>query len=411
MSHETQLRVLRSLESIETVHADWVRLSSLPEHNWELYWSSIRSRLPPPEPYVVALLEDGHLRTALVGRTEAGHVSLDLGYWTVLRVPVRKIVVPMQGLLAQSGEGALVQMVDRVIADLRERRADVIVFEYLEQGSALYRAVRSVPLAFWMRERVPERRVHRQLRLPPTFKEYDREHKGLLQKVRRFERAFQGRFEHRLLTHEDQIEAFCEGAEEVARRTYQRALGEGFLNRREDLAMIRAAAGQGAWRGFATLVDGKTVAFWCGCQFGSSVYLWWTGYDSAFQAFSPGLVSSARMVELLIAAGVTAVDFGGGDAAYKERLCNASWWEESVCFFAPGIKGFLASGVRSVDSAVGNLTRVRLKGLANRVKTPWRRLMMRGLAGRGTPPRAPDVREDAERPPGLDREPGSGTPQ
>jgi hypothetical protein len=276
-----------------------------------------------------------------------------------------------------------------VVADLRDRRADVAVFEYLKEDSALHRAAKRVPRGFWMRDRVPERRVHRQLTLPATFKEYDREHKGLLQKVRRFERAFQGRFEHRQLTREDEIEAFCEGAEAVARGTYQRALGEGFLNNREDRGKIRAAARQGAWRAFVTLVDGKTVAFWSGCQFGKDVFLWWTGYDTAYQEFSPGLVSSARMVELFIAAGVTVVDFGGGDASYKERLCNESWWEESVCFYAPGLKGSLASGVRGIDAAVGNLTRTKLKGLANRLKTPWRRLMARRMSPRETPPRVP----------------------
>jgi hypothetical protein len=377
MSPGAELRVLRSFEIIETIHADWTRLGRVPEHNWDLYWSSIRTGKQAPDPYVVALLEDGQLRTALVGRVESGHIDLDLGYWTVLRVPVRKIVLPMQGLLGQGDERALARMVERVIADLRDRRADVAVFEYLEQGSSLHRAARGIPLGFWMRDRVPERRVHRQLSLPGTFKEYDRAHKGLLQKVRRFEKAFPGRFEHRLLTREDEIEAFCEGAEAVAQGTYQRALGEGFLDSPEDRAKIRAAARQGAWRAFVTLVDGKTVAFWSGCQFGTHVFLWWTGYDTAYQDFSPGLVSSARMVELFIAAGVTVVDFGGGDAPYKERLCNGSWWEESVCFFAPRLKGVLANGVRSVDAAIGNLTRTRLKGLANRMKTPWRRLMAR----------------------------------
>ncbi len=387
MNAKTETRALRSLESLETIRPCWMKLSPFPGHSWEAYWSSIRNCQPPADPYAVALLEDGQPRMALVGRLEAGHVDLDLGYWNLVRVPVRRIVIPMQELRGQ--DEALDPMVDRVVADLRERWADVAVFEYLEEGSALHRAVKAVSLAFWMRDHVPERRIHRQLKLPATFKEYDREHKGLLQKVRRFERIFADRYEHRLLTREDEIETFCNGAEAVACGTYQRALGEGFLNSPEDRAKIRAAAEQGAWRAFMTLVDGKTVAFWSGCQVGSSVSLWWTGYDTAYQGFSPGLVSSARMVELFIAGGVKKMDFGGGDAPYKERLCNVSWWEESVCFFAPGPRGLLASCVRSLDSAVGNLTRTKLKSLANRLKTPWRRLMAKRMSSRGIGPHGP----------------------
>jgi hypothetical protein len=391
MSPGAELRVLRSPEDVETIRADWAGLGSLPEHGWEMYWSSIRDRERPPDPYVVARLEDGRLRSALVGRVERGHVDLELGYWTVFRLPVRRIVIPMHGLLGPGDEGDLKAMAERVVADLRDHRADLAVFEYLEEGSALHRAAGGLPLGFWMRDRVRERRIHRELNLPATFKEYDRQHKGLLQKVRKFEKAFAGRFEHRLLTREDEIEAFCEGADAVARMSYQRALGEGFLNSREDLGKIRAAARQGAWRAFATLLDGKTVAFWSGCQLGSRVFLWWTGYDAAFQEYSPGLVSSARMVERFIEGGVTAVDFGGGDAPYKERLCNASRWEESVCVYAPGLKGSLAKVVRSLDAAIGNLTRTRLKGLANRLKTPWRRLMARRMARRETPGPRPEA--------------------
>jgi hypothetical protein len=292
-------------------------------------------------------------------------------------------------LLGPDDEGTLATMVDRVVQDVRGHQADVAVFEFLEEGSPLHRTAKELSVGFWMRDRVLERRIHRYVNLPATFKEYDRRHKGLLQKVRKFERAFQGRFEHRLLTREDEIEAFCEGADAVARRGYQRALGVGFLDSEEDRARIWAAARQGVWRAFVTSVDGKIVAFWSGCQFGSHVLLWWTSYDSDFQEFSPGLVASARMVEELIGRGVTRVDFGGGDAPYKERLADESRWEETVCVYAPGFKGALASCVRGLDSFVGNLTRTRLKGLANRLKTPWRRLMARKMAARQAPQLGP----------------------
>ena len=152
-----------------------------------------------------------------------------------------------------------------------------------------------------------------------------------------------------------------------------------------------------------TLVDGRTVAFWCGCTFGSSALFWWTGYDTDYQEFSPGLVASTRMIERLIADGVTTVDFGGGDAPYKERLGNDSRWEESVCIYAPGFKGSLANGVRGLDAAVGNLSRTTLKGLANRLKTPWRRVMARKMSRRETPPAAregpPDSKGQADHTP------------
>ena len=382
------MRVLRRREEIEPLRGDWERLAVHPDQNWDLYWSAIRLQTPAPSPYVVAVPGDGRLEAVLAGWVESGAVDLQLGYWKPLRVPVRRIVVPTNGLLGRSDEATARSLVETLVEDLREGRADVALFHFLEEGSPLHCAARGVPVGFRMRDRVPERRIHRYLHLPRTFEEYHRGHKGLMQKVRKFEREFEERYEYRLLTREDEIEAFCLGADAVVSRTYQRALGVGFLNSTEDRVRLETAARQGLWRAFVALVDGKVAAFWCGCQSGECVSLWWTGYDASLQEYSPGLVSSTRMIEQLIARGVTVVDFGGGDAPYKERLAEAARWEESVCLFAPSLRGSLAHGVRAVDAALGNLTRTRLKGLARRVKTPWRRLMAKRMAEKA-PGRSP----------------------
>jgi len=399
-----ELKVLRTPEEIETLKADWTRLSALAEQNWDLYWSSIRSQVPTPSAYVVALLNDDRLESALVGRNERGSVTLHLGYRKLLGFPVRRIVIPAQGLLGRVDEATLRGMAEKVVEDVREGRADLALFDFLEEGSPLHRAVRGLPLSFRMRDRVPERRIHRYLRLPASFDEFRRRHRRLLTKARKFERAFGGRYEYRLLTREDEISAFCDGADAVARGTYQRALGVGFLNSTEDREKLEAAARQRVWRAFVVLVDGKMVAFWSCCLFERTVSIWYTSYDTTFQEYSPGLVALTRMIELLIPRGVSIVDFGGGDAAYKERLANESRWEESVCVFAPRLKGSLANGVRAVDTAIGNLTRTKLKGLASRVKTPWRRLMARRLSrlDAAAPPQGRSPENDRREGPGRE---------
>jgi len=373
-----RIEVLRTEEDLAPVLDAWHRLRLLPEHEPDAYRAALRER--GADPYVVALTRDGRLVALLAGRVERGHVPLKLGYWTALRLPVRRIVIPPHGILGSGDEADLRALVEQLVADLRARRADLAVVEFAGEGSAALRAARGVPVGFWMRDRVRERRIHRRLDLPATFKEYDKGHKGLLQKVRKFEKVFAGRFEHALLTREEEIPAFCAAAGAVAGKAYQRALGEGFLDGPGDRALLLAAARMGGLRAFTTSVDGKLVAFWAGCRTGTHARFWWTAYDAAYQEYSPGLVSSARMVERLIAEGVVSLDFGGGDASYKERLCNAASWEESVRIFAPGPRGAVAGLLAALDAAIGNLARTHLKGLANRLKTPWRRFLARRLA-------------------------------
>jgi Acetyltransferase (GNAT) domain len=373
-----ELTVLCSSDELKTLKTDWTSLSVFSEHNWELYWNQLLHQTPSPAPYVVAVRRDGRLRAALTGRLEKSSVSLHAGYWKLLTIPVRRIVFPIHGLLGNDDEAR--GMVEKVAEDLGHGRADLAVFEFVEVGSPLHRAISDASLGGRMRDRTPERIVHRYLMLPSTFDEYLRKHKGLVAKLKKFEKAFRDRYEYRLLTREDEIDGFCEGAEAVAKTTYQRALGVGFLNSAEDRGRMKAAAQQGAWLGFVLLIDGKTAAFWSGSRFGSTFSVWWTSFDMAYQAYSPGLVASTRMAEAFLRCGVTVVDFGPGDAPYKERLATELRWEETVCVFAPSLRGSLARGVRAADMAVSNLTHTKLKRLANWVKTPWRRILARRMS-------------------------------
>ena len=143
---------------------------------------------------------------------------------------------------------------------------------------------------------------------------------------------------------------------------------------------MKAAAQQGAWLGFVLLIDGKTAAFWSGSRFGSTFSVWWTSFDIAYQAYSPGLVASTRMTEAFMQRGVTEVDFGPGDAPYKERLATELRWEETICVFAPSLRGALAKSVRRADMAVSHLTHTKLKRLASWVKTPWRRMLAKRVS-------------------------------
>ena len=72
--------------------------------------------------------------------------------------------------------------------------------------------------------------------------------------------------------------------------------------------------------------------------------------------------------------------FGPGDAPYKERLATETRSEETLCLFAPSLRGSLVKGVQAVNQAVTHLARTRLKRLASSVKTPWRRLLAKRVS-------------------------------
>ena len=381
-----ELKAFLSEGQAQEIKRFWLPLRISPESNWDLYWSSLRTRSECTGPYILSLHNENRLFGLLIGRVEKKHVSLRVSaYWRILSVPVRRIMInSIQIFSHQDSEDLLQRMVSRIVEDLRGGLADIALFEYMPEDSEIFQVLNKFELPLWMRDNIPERSIHRYLTLPSSFNEYQRAHKGMMQKVRKFERTYGGRFQYRLLNEVNEIDEFCSAAEMVSQKTYQRAIGVGFLNNEEDRGMIRMIAAQGTWIAFVALVDDKAVAFWSGCRYGSNVFLLWTSYDQDFQEFSPGLVSFTRLVEHLMDEGATGIDWGSGDAVYKERLGNISRWEKRVCLYAPTIRGMLAHGVRGLDAALGNLIRTRLKYLTNRWRTPLRCFMATQMLRRET---------------------------
>jgi hypothetical protein len=374
---ETGLNILESFSKIECLKEYWQYHNPHPENAWRVYWEAIRDGNNAISPFVVARFRDGIPEGILIGRIEPGWVSLRIGYWKPIRIRVRRIAIRGQGFIAAEAGRVAPFLTAGVVKGLRDGRADIAVFENVELGSALHHAVVGAPVGFLLRDHVREKYLHWRLDLPTSFQEYWRTHHKLVRKVRKFEKDFGERLRYRRFHGENDIEPFCEVVEDLAKRTYQRALRVGFLNSREDKAKLRAAAQEGAWEAYVADIDGHSVAFWSGIRANEIFFQMWTGYDSALWSYSPGLVCCLRMLEQLSAEGICVIDFGVGNTIYKERLGCSPLWEEDVCLYAPSLRGIAASLIRLSDAAIRNFTNQRLRAVAAMVKTPWRRRMAR----------------------------------
>lgn len=66
--------------------------------------------------------------------------------------------------------------------------------------------------------------------------------------------------------------------------------------------------------------DGRPVAAHFGLRSRTVLSCWFPAYDRDFATFSPGRVLYLRLIEAAAAAGITMLDLGRGDAAYKDSL-------------------------------------------------------------------------------------------
>jgi CelD/BcsL family acetyltransferase involved in cellulose biosynthesis len=166
----------------------------------------------------------------------------------------------------------------------------------------------------------------------------------------------------------------CERIESVACTTYQRGLGVGFINNAETRDRLALFAKRNQFRVCLVEVNGQPTAFWLGTIYRGVFHSGALGYKPEVEDYGVGTVLFFRTVEELAREGVGCVDFGQGDADYKERFGDRSWKEADVHLFGQTSRGRLFQmyvGGADVLDRVARAT-VRRLGVFARIKQSWR---------------------------------------
>jgi CelD/BcsL family acetyltransferase involved in cellulose biosynthesis len=163
-------------------------------------------------------------------------------------------------------------------------------------------------------------------------------------------------------------------AEEIAKRTYQRGLGVGFQDNEEMRRRLHLCAEKGWLRAYVLHLGDTPCAFWIGTLYQGSFCSDYLAFDSRFGAYSPGTFLLMKVVEEFCTARVKEVDFGFGEARYKEQFGNSPSVEASIFVFAPNPKGALLNAIRTSTGLADNLAKKILGGtkLLPIVKKLWR---------------------------------------
>ncbi|MGB7149483.1 MAG: GNAT family N-acetyltransferase, partial [Terriglobales bacterium] len=95
--------------------------------------------------------------------------------------------------------------------------------------------------------------------------------------------------------------------------------------------------------------------------------------------FSPGTFLMTKILEQFCAEGVEEVDFGLGDAPYKQRFGNCWWEEASIDIFAPTLKGLRINALRTPAIFTEQVVKKTLEKtqILPRIKRLWRNRAMK----------------------------------
>lgn len=177
------------------------------------------------------------------------------------------------------------------------------------------------------------------------------------------------------------VDAIAPLVESVARVTYQRAIGSGFVDTPAFREMLRGHAEAGRLRIYLLLAGGAPAGFWIGTVYGETFHSMCTGYRPEFRDHAVGTQVFVRMVDSLVEEGVRVLDFGLGDAEYKERFGDSEWQDATVIIYSGSLSGIASrvsvasvAAVRRAAEAVARRT-----GVLQKVKTAWRQRRQRAL--------------------------------
>ena len=380
MSGDAQVRTARAAEEVEALRAVWDGFERDVVNADIDYHLLLVDKSSEAQAHHVLLLErDGAPSTLVVGRVEEIRLPVRLGYKTVSRPRVRVLTVSYGGVLGRDDEEAAGAVVDEIVAALGRGEADVARLRNLRVGSPLHRAARSTPGRL-SRDALARPTRHWRARLGGSYDEYlarrsSKTRANLRRYGRKFEAAFPDAIELRSFRDPADLDRLLADTRAVYEGTYHRALGVGFSDSGVERELTALALARGWFRGFVLYVDEKPCAFWHGIRYGRVFSTGPTGYDPAFGTHRVGTYVLGRMVEELSREeDLDWIDFGFGDAEYKQHFGDDSWLEEDVLVWARRPRPIRLNATRTVLLAADRAARSLLgrRGLLARVRRLWR---------------------------------------
>jgi CelD/BcsL family acetyltransferase involved in cellulose biosynthesis len=113
--------------------------------------------------------------------------------------------------------------------------------------------------------------------------------------------------------------------------------------------LIPLALERGWLRLYVLRLDGRPAACLYGFLYGGRFYFYQTGFDPAYERYSPGLITMGLSIQAAIEEGAREYDLLHGDEAYKSHWSSQSRELTRIELFPPGVLGRLFQ--KSIDFA------------------------------------------------------------
>jgi Acetyltransferase (GNAT) domain len=369
LSRET--RVLRTREQLNSLRDFWQSCQPCRDSDFDFFLFFIDANPETQRPHVVAVYEAGIPIAILAGRLDIARIPVRVGYFSFPVPKLRVLNFVYGGWLGDRSEQNARLLIDSVLEVLRAGEADAAMLHSADLVWPLVHCARTLPSKFSIDHLIePQNHWFREGAVGPGLLAALPQKRRYTQRRRAQMRAadFQD-IKIETFQAPEQVERLMRDAEVIASTSYQRGIGVGFADTPIIRSRLEFEARHGWLQGHILYLDSRPVAFWITSVRNKVAVSDYLAFNPEYAKYAPGMHLMISAIEGLH--DVDRIDFGGGDAEYKELFGNKLQLEATVYIFAPTIKSVAVNALRTGARAVHQSAKRALPHIAA-IKRRWR---------------------------------------
>ncbi len=379
-----EIVTIKSIEEVEAIRPIWEEMQrnqSYPVLNADIdrYLAVIKAMEVQTQPYVILFRHQNEPIAMVIARLEKHKLECKVGYKVILSPLVRCLTVVYGGILGQDGEKVCSTIVEELLSVLRRGEADMIWLNNLRIDMPIYPLIRTKP-NFLCRNHFPRIDPHWTMSIPENidlfYQARSKKHRANLRRcTRKLEKEYPNQVKIVTCCQENELNSAIKAASQISSNTYQCGLGRGFADNSQTRTILTTAARLGWLRMSVLFIGDEPSAFQIGLRYRKRYFLEKIGFDPKWAKFDVGTVLFLSVLEDICAdSDIKFIDFGFGDAEYKQYYADKKWPEASVYISAlrlyPILLNLIDSAIRGLS--LGAVFLVHKLDFTDKIKRRWR---------------------------------------
>ncbi|MBN2180476.1 MAG: GNAT family N-acetyltransferase [Sedimentisphaerales bacterium] len=379
-----EISLASTLEDVEAIRPAWEKMqnsesSPTVDADIDRYLSVMESTREKTQPYVITLSYKNEPAAMIIAKTEMRSLNIKLGYKTILNPKLKCLTVVYGGILGEPDNDVSTILMSVLMKLLRSRKVSMVFFNHLKTDSHIYTLSRKAPGIFG-RNYFPSIESHWVMSVPDTIESFYKScstsnRKQYKKCIRRLENTFPDKIRTVIYSQENDLDETVAYISGISAKTYQYSLGCGVVDNSFTRALLTRAAQKGWLRIHVLFIDNEPSAFETWMRYGKAYHGHGIGFDPKWKKWRIGTVLFLKTIEHVCNdTGVDNIDFGFGDADYKQSYGDKQWNEANIYIFAPRFYpiciNILRTCIEAINSGLKNVA--NKSGLTNRIKRLWR---------------------------------------